>query len=185
MKEPAMPDLPGPVDDPRQQLRAQWRRHADAVFDRLFPEDPDAPLPDFDQLEGRAEQLADDLACWLLQQRLDAPPPARPPTAPARPRCGRPGRPLHPRHHPLPRPAPPPSVTSNCAARSATAAAAGFFFPLDEALHLSQEGYSPKLLRRIVRQGSKTSFGEASADLEALAGIAISPSHVQRLCERI
>jgi hypothetical protein len=60
-----------------------------------------------------------------------------------------------------------------------------FFFPLDEALHLSQEGYSPKLLRLIVRQGSKTSFGEASDDLDALVGITISPSHVQRLCERI
>jgi hypothetical protein len=97
-----MPDLPEPVDDPRQQLRAQWHRHADAVFDRLFPDDPDAPLPDFDQLEGRAEQLADDLAGWLLQQRLDSHPLVRPATTPDCPRCGQPAQLLDPGDDPLP-----------------------------------------------------------------------------------
>lgn len=51
---------------------------------------------------------------------------------------------------------------------------------------LTAEGYSPAVLRQLVRQGSKApSFADASEDLGALAGIGISPKHLERLVERI
>ena len=50
---------------------------------------------------------------------------------------------------------------------------------------LTQEGYSPAVIRLVIRQGAKVAFAEASDDLEALADIAISPMQVQRLCERV
>jgi hypothetical protein len=60
------------------------------------------------------------------------------------------------------------------------------FSPLDQRLQLGTEGYSPRLLRQIVRQGGKApSFREAAEDLQELAGLTISPTHVRRLCERI
>ena len=60
------------------------------------------------------------------------------------------------------------------------------FFPLDEKLQLGTEGYSPQVLKKAVRQASKaSSFEEASADLLELAGISISPAHLERLSERI
>jgi hypothetical protein len=60
------------------------------------------------------------------------------------------------------------------------------FSPLDEKLQLGVEGYSPAVLWRAVRQCQKAnSFAEASADLRELAGLAISPTHLQRLCRRI
>jgi hypothetical protein len=47
---------------------------------------------------------------------------------------------------------------------------------------LGSEGYSPAVLRWAVRQCQKeNSFAEASADLTELAGVSISPSHLQRL----
>jgi hypothetical protein len=60
------------------------------------------------------------------------------------------------------------------------------FSPLDQRLQLGTEGYSPSLLRKIVRQGGKApSFREAADDLRELAQVTISPTHVRRLCERI
>jgi hypothetical protein len=48
------------------------------------------------------------------------------------------------------------------------------------------EGYSPQVLRKAVRQASKAaSFADASEDLRELAGISISPAHLERLAERI
>jgi hypothetical protein len=41
------------------------------------------------------------------------------------------------------------------------------------------------VLRKAIRQAGKTSFAEASGDLLALANLAISPSHLQRLTHRI
>jgi hypothetical protein len=41
------------------------------------------------------------------------------------------------------------------------------------------------VLRKIVRQGGKVSFAEASADLRELSELKISPTHVQRLTERV
>ena len=86
----------------REQLRQQWRDHADAVFDRLFPADALPPPPTFDHLEERTRQLATDLASWLLERRVqcaadtaaEAPPPC--------PHCGRPGRPAPPPDDPRP-----------------------------------------------------------------------------------
>lgn len=64
--------------------------------------------------------------------------------------------------------------------------AGSLFFPLDQRLQLGTEGYSPSLLRKIVRQGGKApSFREAADDLQELARVTISPAHVRRLCERI
>ncbi len=51
---------------------------------------------------------------------------------------------------------------------------------------MGTEGYSPTLLRQAVRQAAKAaSFKDASEDLRALAKWAISPTHLQRLTERI
>jgi hypothetical protein len=64
--------------------------------------------------------------------------------------------------------------------------AGSFFFPLDERLELGTEGYSPLVLSQAVRQASKAaSFAEASDDLRELAHIEISPTHLQRVSERI
>jgi hypothetical protein len=57
---------------------------------------------------------------------------------------------------------------------------------LDQKLALTAEGYSPRVVEKAVRQGSKSpSFAEASEDLAELAGIAISPKHLERLVERV
>ena len=51
---------------------------------------------------------------------------------------------------------------------------------------MGTEGYSPGVLRKAVRQSACAgSFREASDDLEALAELSISPSHLQRLSERV
>lgn len=64
--------------------------------------------------------------------------------------------------------------------------AGSFFFPLDVKLRLGTEGYSPAVLAKAVRQASKAaSFAEASEDLRELAEVDISPTHLQRLSERI
>lgn len=64
--------------------------------------------------------------------------------------------------------------------------AAAFFFPLDHKLQLGTEGYSPRVLEKAVRQAGKApSFKEASEDLKALAEVSISPTHLQRVSERV
>lgn len=64
--------------------------------------------------------------------------------------------------------------------------AESFFFPLDHKLKLGTERYSPRVLEKAVRQSSKAaSFKEASEDLQALAEVSISPTHLQRLSERV
>jgi hypothetical protein len=51
---------------------------------------------------------------------------------------------------------------------------------------LGTEDYSPTVLAKAVRQASKApSFAEASDDLQELADLEISPTHLQRLSERI
>ena len=53
---------------------------------------------------------------------------------------------------------------------------------MDQKLQLGTEGYSPRVLRKIVRQAAQApSFQEASDDLRELAEIAVSPTHVRRL----
>jgi hypothetical protein len=87
-----MSDSPSPRPADTDDLRRQWHEHADAVFNRLFPEDAQAPPPSFAQLEQRSEQLARDLAAWLLERRVQADPQARPNQPPACPRGGQPAR---------------------------------------------------------------------------------------------
>ena len=41
------------------------------------------------------------------------------------------------------------------------------------------------MLQKVVRQGGKLPFAEASADLRALCDLKVSPTHVQRLTERV
>jgi len=53
-------------------------------------------------------------------------------------------------------------------------------------LKLGTERYSPRVLEKAVRQATQAaSFKEASEDLKALAGVSISPTHLQRLSERV
>jgi hypothetical protein len=52
-------------------------------------------------------------------------------------------------------------------------------------LGLTQEGFSPAVLRLAIRQGAKQAFAEASTDLRELADLSISPMHLRRLCVRI
>jgi hypothetical protein len=60
------------------------------------------------------------------------------------------------------------------------------FFPLDHKLKVGTERYSPRVLEKAVRQGSRAgSFKEASEDLQALAEVSISATHLQRLSERV
>jgi hypothetical protein len=57
---------------------------------------------------------------------------------------------------------------------------------LDQKLKLSMEGYSPRVLAKLVRQGGKSaSFADARDDLSELAEIRISVKHLQRLVERV
>jgi hypothetical protein len=57
---------------------------------------------------------------------------------------------------------------------------------LDHKLKLGTERYSPRILEKGVRQASRAaSFKEASEDLKALAEVSISPTHLQRLSERV
>ena len=51
---------------------------------------------------------------------------------------------------------------------------------------MGTEGYSPAVMEKGVRQASKaSSFADASEDMRELAEIEISPTHLQRLSERI
>ena len=51
---------------------------------------------------------------------------------------------------------------------------------------MGTEGYSPTVLRKVVRQASKaSSFRDASNDLKELAGVRICPTHLGKLAERI
>jgi hypothetical protein len=79
------------------------------------------------------------------------------------------------------------SATFACGVSAGSVRSAGsFFFPLDVRLGLGTEGYSPAVLAKAVRQASKaSSFAEASDDLRELADVEISPTHLQRLSERI
>ena len=78
-------------------------------------------------------------------------------------------------------------VTFDCDVSVGDVRSAGsFFFPLDVRLRLGTEGYSPAVVAKAVRQASKaSSFKEASEDLQELAEVGISATHLQRLSERI
>src|SRR5262249_21924551 len=76
--------------------------------------------------------------------------------------------------------------TSSCAGPASAARPAGWSFsPLDDRLQLTTEGYSPAVLRKAIFACGQDAFAAASASLENLAGLSISPSHLQRLARRI
>jgi hypothetical protein len=52
-------------------------------------------------------------------------------------------------------------------------------------LQLPSEGYSLAALRKALHAAARDSFREGSTDLKVLAGLAISPSHLQRLAVRL
>jgi hypothetical protein len=57
---------------------------------------------------------------------------------------------------------------------------------LDRKLELTAEGYSPAVVRKLVRLGGKAaSFADACDDAKDLAGVTISPKHLERLTERV
>lgn len=57
---------------------------------------------------------------------------------------------------------------------------------MDGKLELTAEGYSPRVLRTLVRQGGKAaSFADACDDLKELAQVTVSPKHLERLTERV
>src|SRR5439155_9627605 len=71
------------------------------------------------------------------------------------------------------------------ASRSATVpTAAGTFSPQRPLLRLDAHGYSPAVLQMIVKAGGRLSFADAAFAL-GLAGVAISPRHIQHLTELI
>jgi hypothetical protein len=91
-----------PASEARAELHRQWLEHAEALFERFFPAEA-APTPAFDQLEQRAGNLANDLASWLLERRVNTAPEAQPAQPPGCPRCGRPARPAADADAPLPK----------------------------------------------------------------------------------
>jgi hypothetical protein len=56
---------------------------------------------------------------------------------------------------------------------------------LDERLRLGPEDYSPALVRKIVRQGGKDSFTEASQELQEHENLEIGAQQVGRITERV
>ncbi len=84
--------MPSPTTSSRDQLHDQWLEHAEAVFNRMFPADSTEPLPTLDVLERRTVQLAQDMACWLLQQRAQDHAHARPAEPVMCPQCHKPAQ---------------------------------------------------------------------------------------------
>jgi hypothetical protein len=82
-------------------------------------------------------------------------------------------------------PSPAARKSSSAGAGSAARPAGSSFSPLDDRLQLGTEGYSPAVLRKAVFACGNDAFGPASAALGELAGLSISPSHLQRLTRRI
>jgi hypothetical protein len=76
-------------------------------------------------------------------------------------------------------------MSSSAAPSIAARLAVWCFSPLDDRLGLTQEGFSPKVIQLAVRQAGKAPFASASDDLRALGNIRVSPTHLQRLCERV
>lgn len=174
----------------RDRLRQQWLQQAEAAFDVLFDAERQDQLVTFDQHETLAVARGCELATWLLEQHLADDPAARPAADPpvACPKC----RQAAVRHTPAEATPPPRSLT--CRSGEVTfrreqwrcPSCRVVFFPLDQRLELGTEGYSPALVRKAVRQAAKAaSFQDASADLAALAEVAIRATHVQRLSERV
>jgi hypothetical protein len=85
------------------EIRRQLHEHVDAIFNRLFPQDPSQPLPTFDRIEEQTHQLTRDLESWILEQRVQSAADARPVETPACPHCQRPARRVRKPDAPLPR----------------------------------------------------------------------------------
>lgn len=98
-----MSDTQAPPATAREALRLEWHEHAESLFHRLFPEHAATPGPSFADRERRAEQLARDLAVWLLERGVNNDPQARPTSAPPCPHCGKAADPAAAPDDPLPR----------------------------------------------------------------------------------
>jgi hypothetical protein len=142
------------------------------------------------QREDMAVSIGRELAVFLLEEHVGKDSAAQPSDASTTccPKCGQPGTPADQGDDELPER----TVTTRAGdirvrrERWRCAKCRIIFFPLDVRLHLGTEGYSPTVLAKAVRQASKApSFAEASDDLRELADVEISPTHLQRLSERI
>ena len=170
--------------DAGEQHRAEFLRLAGAAYDQMLKEDQEG-LVTFTQLEDRALEVGQKLEAWLLKQSLRQK--AQAGGVGATPRCPKCGKVLL-------------EASSESGEREVQTRAGPVVFqrlqyscpscrkvfsPLDAALGLSGEGYSPALLQKVVSQGGRYAFGEAAHNLRELAGVAISGQHVLRLTERL
>lgn len=188
-RDPPCPPTTPPSPD-REQLRQHWLAAANDALERLFAEVEQDHLVTFLQRETRAGLLGNELAAWLLEHHVSSDPHACPTdeAPPGCPECGRPARRRTPPSSRLPRRQLQTPAGTIAWRREqwwcATCRVA--FFPLDQRLQLGTEGYSPRRLRKIVRQGGTApSFRAAAEDRHELAEVTISPAHVRRLCERL
>jgi hypothetical protein len=178
------------MDGNRKALKERWQQRTDTAFERMFAGKSDEELRTLTQRESMAMAIARELAAFVLEEHvaLDrAVQPAEESTT-CCPKCGQPGQRAVKKNGKL---AERPIVTqvgeiSLRRERWRCPKCRVIFFPLDVRLELGTEGFSPAVLQKAVRQGSKaSSFEEASDDLRELAQIEISPTHIQRVSERI
>jgi len=172
----------------------RWLVRATSAYERMFSGKSQEELVTLTEREDMAIALSKELAAFLLEEHVAADPVKAPAEACATccPKCGQPGT------------AAPQKVGKGKASlpkRRVTTRAGDIdiqrerwkctrcrivFFPLDVRLKLGTEGYSPAILEKGIRQASKAcSFVEASEDMRELAEIEISPTHLQRLSERV
>jgi hypothetical protein len=178
------------MDGKTGSLRERWLQRAEAAYRRMFEGKSKEELVTLTQREDMAVLIGRELATFLLEEHVARDPAAQPAEAATTccPKCGQPGTPAIEEGKELPARA----VTTRVGEigvrrqRWCCAKCRIFFFPLDVRLRLGTEGYSPAVLAKAVRQASKApSFVEASDDLRELADLEISPTHLQRLSERI
>jgi len=178
------------MDGKKGTVRERWLQRAEVAYRRMFDGKSQEELVTLTQREDLAVSIGKELAGFLLEEHVAMDPVAQPEEAATTccPKCGQPGTPAVEKREALPERVVTTRVGDICVRRQRWCCAKCriFFFPLDVRLGLGTEGYSPTLLSKAVRQASKAaSFVEASDDLRELADVEISPTHLQRLSERI
>jgi len=178
------------MDGNTKKLRERWQQRSEVAFERMFGGKSQEELVTLTEREDMAVAIGRELAAFLLEEHVardEAAQPAEPVTA-CCPKCGWAGTPAVEKNEELPQR----NVVTRAGEipvrrqRFRCAKCRVIFFPLDVKLRLGTEGYSPKVLAKAARQASKSaSFAEASDDLRELAEVEISPTHLQRISERI
>lgn len=178
------------MDGDKKTLHDRWMERAEAAYQRMFGGKTQEELVTLTQREQVAVAISNELGAFLLEEHVASDPAAQPKDASTTccPKCGKAGIPAV-------------QEADELLGRSVTTLAGDitlqrqrwccvpcriFFFPLDVRLGLGTERYSPAVLQMAVGQASKApSFAEASQNLRDLAGVRISPTHLQRLSGRI